>query len=134
MTIHAVDKNIYIESIVIGYKNRPENSVSKLNTYSDGIKVLKTIIKLYKTYKPMGFFGIITLILVLLAAFFFIPVLLEYIKTDMVPDFPTLIVCGFTMLAAIQSFLRGWYYRLYYKRTGRILKCTCIRQQKIKKI
>lgn len=107
MTIHAVDKNMYIESIVIGYKNRPENSISKLNTYSDGIKVLKTIIKLYKTYKPMGFFGLITLILVLLSAVFFIPVFLEYIKTDMVPDFPTLIVCGFTMLAAIHSFFAG---------------------------
>lgn len=107
MSIHAIDKNMSVGNIVINYRDRPENSVSKLNTYSDGLKVLKTIARLYKAYKPMGFFGIIAVILALISAIFFIPVLAEYVKTGMVPDFPTLIVCGFTMLAAVQSFFAG---------------------------
>ncbi len=107
MSIHAIDKNMSVENIIVNYRDRPENSVSKLNTYSDGLKVLKTIARLYKTYKPMGFFGVIAVILALISLVFFIPVLAEYVKTGMVPGFPTLIVCGFTMLAAIQSFFAG---------------------------
>lgn len=107
MSIHAVDKNMYVENIIIDYRDRPEGSVSKLNTYSDGIKVLKTIIRLYRTYKPMGFFGIIAAALATISTLFFIPVILTFAKTGEVPNFPTLIVCGFTMLAAIQSFFAG---------------------------
>lgn len=107
MSIHAVDKNMQVENIVIEYRDRPEGSISKLNTYSDGLKVLKTIVRLYKTYKPMGFFGGISIFLMMVAAFFFIPVFGEYIKTGLVEKFPTLIVCGFTMIAAIQSFFAG---------------------------
>ena len=88
MSIHAVDKNMYVENVVIDYRDRPEGSESKLNTYSDGFKVLKTIARLYS----VGFF---------------IPVLIEYIDTGLVLKFPTLIVCGFTMIAAIQSFFAG---------------------------
>ncbi len=107
MSIHAVDKNMYVENVVIDYRDRPEGSESKLNTYSDGFKVLKTIARLYKTYNPMGFFGIIAAILAIISIGFFIPVISEYIKTGLVPNFPTLIVCGFTMIAAIQSFFAG---------------------------
>lgn len=107
MSIHAVDKNMYVENVVIDYRDRPAGSVSKLNTYSDGIKVLKTILRLYRTYNPMGFFGIIAAILAIISAVFFIPVMREYVITGLVPDFPTLIVCGFTMIAAIQSFFAG---------------------------
>ena len=107
MSIHAVDKNMFIKNVVIEYRDRPDGSVSKLNTYSDGIKVLKTILKLYRTYKPMNFFGIIAVILALISVAFFIPVMNTYIKTHLVPNFPTLIVCGFTMIAAIQSFFAG---------------------------
>lgn len=107
MSIHAVDKNMYVENVVIEYRDRPEGSVSKLNTYSDGIKVLKTIVRLYKTYNPMGFFGCIAGLLALISVVFFVPVMLEYMRTGMVPNFPTLIVCGFTMIAAIQSFFAG---------------------------
>lgn len=107
MSIHAIDKNMSVENVIINYRDRPENSVSKLNTYSDGLKVLKTIARLYKTYKPMGFFGMIAFILALISVIFFIPVLAGYIKTGMVPGFPTLIVCGFTMLASVQSFFAG---------------------------
>jgi hypothetical protein len=107
MSIHAIDKNMFVENVIIDYRDRPEGSESKLNTYSDGMKVLRTIMRLYRTYKPMQFFGIISLILAIISAVFFIPVFAEYINTGEVPDFPTLIVCGFTMLAAIQSFFTG---------------------------
>lgn len=107
MSIHAVDKNMYVENVVINYRDRPEGSVSKLNTYSDGIKVLRTIIRLYRTYKPMRFFGMIAALLAVLSAVFSMPVIMTYFRTGLVPQFPTLIVCGFTMIAAIQSFFAG---------------------------
>lgn len=107
MSIHAVDKNMSVQNVVVGYRDRPEDSVSKLNTYSDGIKVLMTILRLYKNYRPMGFFGTIAFVMMLLSIIFFIPVLIEFAKTGKVPNFPTLIMCGFTMVAAIQSFFAG---------------------------
>ena len=107
MTIHAVDKNMHVENVVTTYRDRPEGSESKLNTYSDGFKVLKTIVKLYKNYKPLSFFSIFSVILAILALIFFIPVLVHYLQFGNVPNFPTLIVCGFAMLAAIQSFFAG---------------------------
>ena len=107
MSIHAIDKNMYVENVVIDYRDRPDGSVSKLNTYSDGVKVIGTISKLCRTYKPMLFFGMISLILCLISLGFFIPVLRDYIETGLVERFPTLIVCGFTFIAAIQSFFSG---------------------------
>ncbi len=107
MSIHAIDKNMFIENVVIDYRDRPEGSVSKLNTYSDGFKVLKTIMRLFRTYKPLNFFGIIALILTIISAAFFIPIMVTFIRIDSVPNFPTLVVCGFTILAAIQSFFTG---------------------------
>lgn len=65
MTIHALDKNLMIRSIPVQYRNRPTGSVSKLNTYTDGIKVLLTIFNLYRDYKPLHFFGLVSLIFVL---------------------------------------------------------------------
>ena len=107
MSIYAVDRNMFIENVVIPYRDRPEGSESKLNTVSDGIKVLKTIGKLFRDYKPFLFFGVIALVLMLLALGFFIPILVEYIQTGLVPKFPTLIACGFAAIAAIQSFFSG---------------------------
>lgn len=107
MSIHAVDKNMLLDNVVIEYRDRPEGSESKLNTYSDGLKVIRTIIRLFRNYKPMAFFGSMAAVLVLLAAIFFIPVFVEYIQTGQVPNFPTLIVCGFAALAAIQAFFSG---------------------------
>ncbi len=107
MSIHAVDKNMSIANVIIDYRDRPEGSESKLNTYSDGLKVLRTIVRLYRTYNPLGFFGIFAGLLALISIAFFIPVFIEYLKTGLVPNFPTLIVCGFTMIAAIQSFFVG---------------------------
>ncbi len=107
MSIHAVDKNLHIENLVVQYRDRPEGSESKLNTYSDGFKVIRTILRLYRVYRPFAFFSIVALILAILATAFFIPVFSEYLSSGMVPNFPTLIVCGFTMIAAIQSLFSG---------------------------
>lgn len=107
MSIHAVDKNMSLDNVVIDYKDRPEGSQSKLNTYSDGWKILRTIARLFRNYRPGFFFGAIAAVLMLLSAIFFIPVLQEYIYTGEVPNFPTLIVCGFAALASIQSFFAG---------------------------
>ena len=107
MSIHAVEKNMFVENFVVKYRDRPKGSESKLNTYSDGLKVIRTIVRLFRTYKPMGFFGGIAAALFFVSAVFFLPILDTYLKTGYVPNFPTLIMCGFTMLAAIQSFFSG---------------------------
>ena len=107
MSIHAIDKNMAISNVIIEYRDRPSGSESKLNTYSDGAKVIFTIIRLYRTYKPMRFFGIISLLLTIVAAILFIPVFISYLNTGLVAQFPTLIVSGFIMIAAIQSFFSG---------------------------
>ena len=107
MTIHAVFNNMQIENVIVDYRDRPAGSESKLNTYSDGMKVIGTIIRLFRNYKPMGFFGLIALFLMLIAIGFFIPVLAAFLQTGQVLKFPTLIVCVFTALAAIQSFFSG---------------------------
>lgn len=116
MSIHAVDKNMYVENVIIDYRDRPAGSVSKLNTYSDGFKVLRTISKLFRTYKPDAFFGIVAVILLLLATGFFIPVAITYVKTGLVPQFPTLIVCGFSAIAAIQSMFSGMILKTIYQK------------------
>lgn len=107
MTIHALDKNLLIESIPVQYRNRPKGSVSKLNTYSDGIKVLLTIFNLYRDYKPLSFFGVLALILIILSLILFIPVFSEYLSTGLVPRIPTLIVSSIMMLAAFLSIVCG---------------------------
>lgn len=114
MSIHAVDKNMLIENVVIDYRDRPQGSQSKLNTYSDGLKVIKTILKLFRNYRPMSFFGVISILLFLIAFVFIVPVLIEYAKTGLVPRFPTLIVCGFLAIAAIQSFFAGLILKTIY--------------------
>ena len=107
MTNHEADKNMQVDNVIIEYRDRPEGSESKLNTYSDGAKVLMSIAKLYRNYKPMNFFGLLALVLAVMSIGFFIPVLMEYIATGLVPKFPTLIACGFAMMAAIQSVFAG---------------------------
>lgn len=107
MSIHAVQRNMQVENVVIEYRDRPEGSVSKLNTYSDGAKVLGTILKLYKNYRPFGFFTAIAAVLALISLLFMVPVLTEYFVTGLVPRFPTLIVCGFVMVAALMLFVAG---------------------------
>ncbi len=107
MTIHAVYNHMQIENVIVDYRDRPQGSVSKLNTFSDGFKVLKTILRLFKNYKPMAFFSLIATVLLLLAIGFFIPVFIRFLETHLVLQIPTLVVCGFATLAALQSFFAG---------------------------
>lgn len=107
MTIHAVNNNMQVENVIVEYRDRPEGSESKLNTYSDGMKVIFTIIRLFREYKPFKFFGLLSLVLFVISIAFFIPVLVAYIETGLVDKFPTLIVCGFTAIAALQSLFSG---------------------------
>ncbi len=107
MSIHAADKNMQIENVVVDYRDRQEGSVSKLNTVSDGIKVINTIIKLFRTYKPLNFFGFIALFLMIFSIGFMIPVLIDFFETGFVNHYPTLFVCCFIMLTAIIAFFSG---------------------------
>ncbi len=107
MTIHAVYNNMQIDNVIIDYRDRPEGSVSKLNTYADGFKVLRTIARLYRSYKPFGFFAIVAAILALISIIFLIPIFKEYWLTGLVPRFPTLIVCCFVMMSAVLSIFAG---------------------------
>lgn len=107
MTIHAVFHHMNIKNIVIEYRDREEGSVSKLNTISDGVKVIGMILRMVRNYKPMLFFGGIAMLMVLIAVILVIPVFVTYFETGLVPRFPTLIVCGFMMMAGIQSVFTG---------------------------
>ncbi len=116
MTIHAVDKNYKLVEVPVTYRDRPVGSVSKLNTYSDGLKVMKTIATLFKEYKPAAFFGIISSILLLVAIGFSIPVFIEYFKTGLVLRFPTLICCGFLGLVSLLLWAVGLILQVIVKK------------------
>ena len=107
MTIHAVFNEMVIENVVVDYRDRPEGSESKLNTYSDGAKVLGTIVSLYKNYKPLKFFTSMAVVMLIVAAVMFLWVFAKFLNTHLVENMPTLVVSGFTALAAIQSFFSG---------------------------
>lgn len=107
MSIHALNRRLSIEEIPVQYRDRPQGSVSKLNTVSDGIKVLTTIFKLFKNYKPFAFFSILSLILFLISFIIFIPIIIEFFTTGLVPRFPTLIVDGIIGLCSILLFVCG---------------------------
>ena len=108
MSIHAVDKNMLVENVIIDYRDRPDGSESKLNTYSDGAKVLKTIMGLYKNYKPMQFFGLLAAILMIIALAMFMPVFVVYLKTGLVPN-----------------FLQDLYYQRLYRKIVSCLNINC---------
>ena len=107
MTIHALDKNFLLKEIPVDYRDRPSGSVSKLNTFSDGFKVLKTIMRLFKEYKPMFFFGLVSLLFMIISLVFGTPVFIEYFKTGLVPRFPTLIFAGFMLMISILMLICG---------------------------
>ena len=107
MSIHAADHNLRVENVVVEYRDRPAGSESKLNTFSDGLKVLKTIGRMFRTYRPLIFFGIIALILMALSLGFFIPVFISFLKEGIVRKIPTMIVCGFAVIAALLSLFTG---------------------------
>lgn len=108
MTIHAISMNMALDNVIVEYRDRPEGSVSKLNTVSDGLKVLRTIFNLFKNYRPFQFFSVIALLLILISAALFIPfVWIPFCKTGLVERFPTLIGCGFITVATLLSFFNG---------------------------
>ena len=107
MSIHALDKNLSIQSVPVGYKDRSADNPSKLNTYTDGLKVLRTVARLYKEYRPLSFYGIFTLLFALVGIGMFMPVLFEYLRTGLVPRFPTLIVSGVMMTLSILMLVCG---------------------------
>ena len=107
MSIHAADKNMFVENVIIEYRDRPEGSESKLNTFADGWKVIRTILRLFRTYKPKTFFGLMSTVLMILGIGFMIPVLVDYLNTGLVERYPTLFVCCFVILTAIISWFSG---------------------------
>lgn len=107
MSIHALDKRFSLIEIPIDYQDRPEGSSSKLNTFSDGMRVLKTIFILFKEYKPMLFFNLLALLSLFVFFILFIPVFIDYLHTGLVMRFPTLIVSTLFAITAILSFFTG---------------------------
>lgn len=108
MSILSIENNMYVKNHIIEYRDRPEGSNSKLNTFSDGFKVLGTIFRLFRNYHPLRFFQIVALLLFLIATVAFFPaVWIPYLNSGDVSNFPTLIVCGFLVIAAIISYYSG---------------------------
>lgn len=125
MTIHAVDTNMNIEKVIIEYRDRPDGSGSKLDTYSDGIKVMRTFFRLFKNCRPLAFWGAPEAIMLLVATTLFISVLLKFFRTGLVPNFPTLIVSGFIAIAAIISWFSGMLLATIVEKTGRHMNSDC---------
>ena len=107
MTIHAIDKNMQVENVIVDYRDRQEGSESKLNTYTDGFKVIKTILRMFKDYRPLKFFSSIAAVLFVLGAVFFVPILTKYIRLGVVTKIPSLIVICFVILTAIICLFSG---------------------------
>lgn len=130
MTIHALDKNFLLKEIPIEYRDRPEGSVSKLNTYSDGFKVLKTIARLFKEYKPTIFFTLVSLVFFVISLGFGIPVFIEYFDTGLVPRIPTLIFAGFMLIISILLFVCGLILEVVVKKHRQLFELILIRTKK----
>ena len=130
MTIHALDKNFYVSEIPILYKDRESGSESKLNTYRDGFRVIKTIMRLFKEYKPMVFFGFLSFIFFLISLGFGIPVFIEYFKTHLVPRFPTLIFAGFMLMISLLNLAIGLILEVVVKKHRQLFELIYIRNNK----
>ncbi len=127
MTIHALDKNFLLKEIPVEYRDRPEGSVSKLNTFSDGFKVLKTIARLFKEYKPTLFFSLISFLFLIVSLIFGVPVFVEYFQTGLVPRYPTLIVSGFMLIISILMFVCGIILEVVVKKHRQLFELVLIR-------
>ena len=132
MTIHALDKNFYLKEIPVEYRDRPAGSVSKLNTYKDGFKVIKTIGRLFKEYKPMRFFGLLSLLFFIISLLFGIPVFIEYFKTGLVPRFPTLIFSGFMLMTSLLLLVCGLILEVVVKKNRQLFELILIRTKREK--
>lgn len=107
MTIHAIDKNFKVMTIPIAYKDRINGSVSKLNTYRDGIMVIHTIGELVKEYRPRLFFNFFSIIFLIISFILGLPVFIEYFETGLVPKFPSLIVSMISLVLSLLLFITG---------------------------
>ena len=130
MTIHALDKNFLLKEIPVEYRDRPAGSVSKLNTYKDGFKVLKTIARLFKEYKPTIFFGLVSLLFFVISIAFGTPVFVEYFKTGLVPRYPTLIFSGFMLMISILMFVCGIVLEVVVKKHRQLFELILINTKK----
>ena len=130
MTIHALDKNFLLKEIPVEYRDRPAGSVSKLNTYKDGFKVLKTIARLFKEYKPTIFFGLVSLLFFVISIVFGTPVFVEYFKTGLVPRYPTLIFSGFMLMISILMFVCGIILEVVVKKHRQLFELILINTKK----
>ena len=130
MTIHAVYNNFKLVEIPVNYKDRPEGSVSKLNTYSDGIKVLMTITRLFKEYKPTVFFSFVGTILLIISLIFGIPVFTEFFKTGLVPRFPTLIFALILLIISILMYITVIILEVVAKKNKQIFELFLIRTKR----
>ena len=133
MTIHALDKNFLLKEVKVGYRDRPAGSVSKLNTYRDGFRVLKTIGRLFKEYKPTIFFSLLSLLFLIISFVFGIPVFAEYFKTGLVPRYPTLIFSGFMLMIAITLFACGLILEVVVKKHRQLFELMLIQTVDSKK-
>ena len=130
MTIHALDKNFLLKEIPVEYRDRPAGSVSKLNTYKDGFKVLKTIARLFKEYKPTIFFGLVSLLFFVISIAFGTPVFVEYFKTGLVPRYPTLVFSGFMLMISILMFVCGIILEVVVKKHRQLFELILINTKK----
>lgn len=130
MTIHAVDKNYKLVEVPVTYRDRPEGSVSKLNTYSDGFKVLKTIATLFKEYKPALFFNIFAFIILAVSLVMGIPVVCEYFNTGLVPRFPTLIVSCIFLIISLLLWVTGIILQVIVKKHRQLYELLIVRTEK----
>lgn len=130
MTIHVLDKNFLLKEIPVEYRDRPNGSESKLSTYSDGFKVLKTIGRLFKEYKPTIFFTLISLIFLIISIIFAVPVFKEYFQTGLVPRYPTLIFSGFMLMISILLFVCGLILEVVVKKHRQLFEVLLINARK----
>ncbi len=130
MTIHALDKNFLLKEIPVEYRDRPDGSESKLSTYSDGFKVLKTIGRLFKEYKPTIFFTLISLLFLVISVIFAVPVFKEYFQTGLVPRYPTLIFSGFMLMISILLFVCGLILEVVVKKHRQLFEILLINTKK----
>lgn len=129
MTIHALDKNFLIRELKIDYRDRQEGSHSKLNTYLDGMKVVATVFMMFRDYRPLKFFSLVSALLLLLAILMFIPVFIEYMQTGLVPRFPTLIVSGFIGIASLLTFFCGVVLEVMTKKHRQIYELMLLKDK-----
>ena len=130
MTIHAAANNLRMVEVPIEYRDRPDGSISKLNTYSDGIKVLRTVARLFKEYRPMLFFGLASLIFVITSIIFAYPVFVEYFKTGLVLRFPTLIFAGLLMTVGVMLWVVGLILEVIVKKNRQLFEMFWIRAKR----